>query len=271
MGDAIEDACAVVRDYEVGDPGLFFRTVEEVYEQLGADADFSGFKDKFVAQANMEGFGTAGEQLAAKAEGDGWRDFIKALVDEGSRSLASRCDDSLDGVAGMFDDAEAGAEAKDQERWETAVTKYGPAWAAWDGSESGWVEYRDWFYEATSADDERAYAAAYEKLEPLNTVETAERIAQLKEFGFTIETDTLESLAGLFDEEAIAAANENAQQAVQEMVGTGDIPPDVGTRIADAFGEVLTEVEGASDMALEDIRELFKEIADEVQAEGAQS
>jgi hypothetical protein len=70
--------------------------------------------------------------------------------------------------------------------WQRLVARHGPDWSGWDGSEVGWVQYRDWFYVAANSFDHEVYAETYRRLDPLNALEPAARIAALRELGFTI-------------------------------------------------------------------------------------
>jgi hypothetical protein len=70
--------------------------------------------------------------------------------------------------------------------WDQAVAAYGSGWAGWDGTEASWPRFRDWFYAATNALDPAVYAAVYARLQPLDGLAPADRIARLTESGLTV-------------------------------------------------------------------------------------
>ena len=72
--------------------------------------------------------------------------------------------------------------------WDTVVRQLGSGWANWDGSEAGWAQFRDWTYTSANQQHPDMYAAAYEKLNPLNGLPLTERAAKLTELGFTVRS-----------------------------------------------------------------------------------
>jgi hypothetical protein len=125
-------------------------------------------------------------------------------------------------------------------RWDTVVEQFGPGWAGWDGSEQGWQQFRDWTYSVTNTEDPQLYAAAYERLDPLNALGPAERIVRLTELGFTVAATAQEqpvdtATQAVVDEvvepamdELLASLNEYAAEqhtSLDELMTAGGITP----------------------------------------------
>lgn len=127
--------------------------------------------------------------------------------------------------------------------WETVVEEFGSGWTGWDGSEAGWAQFRDWTYAAANAQSPELYAAAYEKLNPLNGLAPAELIAELTELGLAI------SVSAESDEE--------------------DDPAELDAMIDEALAEALKEVPGAESLTAEELEEIRAEIAQELMSEDA--
>jgi hypothetical protein len=158
----------------------------------------------------------------------------------------------LSGTEG--DDATSGDDAQDA-LWQAAINQFGTSWAAWDGTDTGWAEYRDWFYDATNTQDPNMYALAYERLDPLNNLDPNERIGRLREFGFDVSgTEVLESPADTFDEEKATALRQQVEQAAlaSPAIADTDVP-----MVREAFEEVLSQVPGASRLTTEQIADLM--------------
>lgn len=132
-------------------------------------------------------------------------------------------------------------------QWDTVVQQFGGGWANWDGSEAGWAQFRDWTYTSANAQNPDLYAAAYEKLNPLNDVALAERIAKLTEFGF-----------------AVHAQAPSAAQAAEAIS-----PEELNETIERAVAEVLKEVPGAENLTAEEVAEIHAEIRAEIEREVA--
>jgi hypothetical protein len=135
--------------------------------------------------------------------------------------------------------------------WELAVAEHGGGWAGWDGSEAGWTQFRDWFYTATNASDPAAYAAAYERLDPLNTADAAERIARLSELGLTVN--------------AVAPAAVPAPEAAEPEAAAVESLPEPGTPQFDT--EVVAPVAAAVDSRVPQLAAEFGMTEEEVRAE----
>ena len=123
--------------------------------------------------------------------------------------------------------------------WQAAVEQFGAAWAAWDGTESGWAEYRDWFYDATNSQDPGMYALAYERLEPLNEADPQERVTQLRDLGFDVSGAAAGETPADQPGDRRASLMEAAADPALEGVGREEIDeliqdPDFDKRMADA-------------------------------------
>jgi hypothetical protein len=122
--------------------------------------------------------------------------------------------------------------------WETVVRQFGPGWANWDGSDTGWVEFRDWTYSSANAQDPELYGVAYERLDPLNGLPPAQRAAKLIELGFGVTAPS-------------------AEQPIDQI-------------IEDAVAEALLEVPGSEALTPEQLVQMRTEIAEELARESAQ-
>jgi hypothetical protein len=137
--------------------------------------------------------------------------------------------------------------------WETVVREFGPGWANWDGSDEGWVQFRDWTYTSANAMDPELYGAAYEKLNPLDDLPAAERIARLTELGFAVRA---------------TVATEAAAAPAESSAAAGEPPMD--PIIEESLAEALREVPGADALTPEQLEQMRAEIAAELASEAAQ-
>lgn len=80
----------------------------------------------------------------------------------------------------------ASAQADAETQWASAVTAHGPQWVGYDGSEDGWVPFRDWFYQLIGQNFPAAATIAHDKLSVLDGVSVEERVGKLRGYGFTI-------------------------------------------------------------------------------------
>jgi hypothetical protein len=150
--------------------------------------------------------------------------------------------------------------------WASAVTEHGAGWAGWDGSEAGWTQFRDWFYTAANATDPAAYAAAYERLEPLNTAGPADRIARLSELGLTIN-----AVAPVAVPVPEAAEPEAAQAPVEPLPapGTPEFATEVVAPIAAAVDARVPELAAQFGMSEEEVRAEIEALGPDFFAEAA--
>ncbi|HEY3753027.1 MAG TPA: hypothetical protein VGL80_27885 [Pseudonocardiaceae bacterium] len=131
-------------------------------------------------------------------------------------------------------------------QWETVVRQLGSGWANWDGSEAGWAQFRDWTYTSANQQHPDMYAAAYEKLNPLNGLPLTERAAKLSEFGFTVQAPA-------------------AQPAGEPAAETGSAGVD--QIIEESLAEALREVPGSEVLTPEELARMRAEIAAELASE----
>jgi hypothetical protein len=240
----------------LSDPAAFFEAVREDFQEHRED--FDGFRSAFEGR----GFGAAGEDLIRYLDDHGRLDLAAKIVEERPDELAAAYLGT--GEAGA---EQAGAPAGDEQAlWQAAVDQFGGAWSAWDGTDEGWTEYRDWFYDATNTQDPGMYEQAYEHLSPLDDLDPAERIARMREFGFDVSgTEVPESPAEVFDEEQAAGQDTGQAPTESERVETyralADDPaiegishevldelladPDFGSKMAAARAAVDAEIEAA--------------------------
>ena len=127
--------------------------------------------------------------------------------------------------------------------WDAVVHQFGADWAGWDGSESGWAEFRDWTYTAANAESPEMYAAAYERLNPLNALAPAERIAKVAELGLGVDvSEPADPAAG---SAALAEGVERAlAEALKEMPESEDLTAEEVAEIRAALTEEIARVTG---------------------------
>jgi hypothetical protein len=200
MDDAAAGAITVVR-LDPGTAQRWFDLIVTVHRQQsnsGSGDDWDHFQQQFTNAATGDSFtGDQVRKFLRYLEDNGRLDTVRRLRDIGSelplrydelttrRPTGATVDD--DGPDdGPDDDAYGTAQPRPPSRWDTVVQRFGPGWAAWDGSADGWTWFRDWTYATANAEDPQLYAAAYERLDQLNSAAPAERIARLREFGFTV-------------------------------------------------------------------------------------
>ncbi|GAB1516032.1 hypothetical protein [Actinophytocola sp. KF-1] len=135
--------------------------------------------------------------------------------------------------------------------WSDVVRDFGPGWANWDGSDEGWAQFRDWTYTSANAQDPALYAAAYEKLAPLDELPAAARIARLTEFGFAVQASPQPD--GGSAESAAVPGEPSADPIIEE-----------------ALAEALAEVPGAENLTAEELTRMRAEIAEELAKEAAE-
>lgn len=173
----------------------WFRIIRDTYSDT---TDWDMFQEKLTASTG--GFGAAAET------------FLRHVAEHGRIELIGRLVADFDALSTSYAGAKAGPETPmDGGLWEAAVEQFGSGWAGWDGSADGWVEFRDWFYAAASSYGPEMYAVVFERLDPLNDVPLAERVARLTEFGFTISVSA-SPLDQMLDE-SLAAAMEAVPEA----------------------------------------------------------
>jgi hypothetical protein len=196
MDDAVIGAITAVRL----DPGTARRwfelidTVHKAQSDSGSGDDWDHFRQQFTYAAGVESFtAEQARALLRYLDGNGRLDTVRRLRAIGSdlpvhydqltarRAPGSAADDD-DGP----DDTYGATLSRPPSRWDVVVQRFGPGWAGWDGSAEAWPRFRDWTYAAANAEDPRLYAAAYERLDELDSASPAERVARLREFGFTI-------------------------------------------------------------------------------------
>jgi len=198
----------------------WFELVKGAY---GASNDnWDAFSERLRATAG-NAFGTAAEEFLRYAADNGKIELISGLVAD-VRELSSAATE--DGVL-----------------WDAVVQQFGKEWADWDGSESGWAEYRDWTYTAANAESPEMYAAAYEKLNPLNALAPAERIAKVAELGLGV--DVSEPADPAAASAALAVGVERAlAEALKEMPDSEDLTAEEVAEIRAALTEEIARVTG---------------------------
>jgi hypothetical protein len=222
----------------------------------GSDSGWVEFRDWFYAAASSqdpEMYAVAYERL----------DLLNGLgVGERIAHLRELGFD----VSGAGED-EAGSDGDPQDvLWAAAVEQFGAAWVSWDGSDSGWVEFRDWFYEATSSQDPEMYALAYERLDRFNDLVREERISGMRELGFDVSgAEVPETPIDPFDEEATAALSQDLEQAMaalneEELATLEELRPTATQKLIDILGEKLPEELAAQIDVEEYANQVFEDI-----------
>jgi hypothetical protein len=125
--------------------------------------------------------------------------------------------------------------------WDAVVQQFGADWAGWDGSDTGWAEYRDWTYTAANTRGPEMYAAAYEKLNPLNALAPAERIAKVAQLGLGV--DMSEPADPAAESAALAEGIERAiDEALKEIPGSEALTAEELAEIRAALAEEIARV-----------------------------
>lgn len=153
----------------------WFDVIVSVHQESGADDD--RFAEGITAARGDVSVEQVENFLAYVAE-NGGAELVAKLAALGTGGLLAAYDE-------ISADAPAAAMSA-EDYWSASVAEYGSGWADFAGTEESWVEHRDRFYSYTNAYDPAAYAAAYEKLNPLNSMPMANRVAALQSLGFPV-------------------------------------------------------------------------------------
>jgi hypothetical protein len=214
MEARLPNAVAIV-DIDPGQAEEWFELVNGAY--WASNDDWDKFSERLSATAGSA-FGTAVEEFLRYAADHGKTELIGSLVaDAREHSSAATGDGVL---------------------WDAVVRQFGAEWAGWDGSEAGWAQFRDWTYTAANTQSPEMYAAAYEKLNPLNGLAPAERIAKLAELGLAVDVS---------GPSAAAADSAELDEVIDE-----------------ALAEALKEVPGSEALTAEEVAEIRAAIAEEI-------
>lgn len=189
---------------------------------------------------------TFSEQLRSAAGGSfdtAVETFLWYAADHGGIELVGKLVADMAALPSAYASSRQHAAEPQSQSWDTVVQQFGPGWAEWDGSEEGWMRFRDWTYSSANAENPELYGAAYEKLDPLGGLPLAERIARLTELGFSVQTSA-----------AAAAPGEPSSDPI----------------IEESLAEALREVPGAEALTPEQLEQMRAEIAEELASEAAQ-
>ena len=186
----------------------------------GSEAGWVQWRDWFYDVARTRG-GDEGEALARQQIGG----LDKASLPE---RIAG-----LEGQGFTVGDAARAAVAAPAPRdpaalWAELVAEGGD-WSAWDGSEAGWVQWRDWFYNvAKTRGGDEGEALARQQLSWMDGSTLAERVDGLQQRSFSVPTAAA----------ALAGQQQQAQATVEELVKT-----DIDTIVSDALAAVNIDPE----------------------------
>lgn len=229
----------------------WFDLVTGAYAAAGDWAEF----ERHLAESAGPAFSAAVEVFLEYVTSHGGLDLVGRLVAGGS-SLAetyaaakAERGEYPDGYEESTEDTVADGQAGDDDSpgvvWQRLVEQFGPGWAGWDGSETGWGQFRDWTYTAANTVDPRMYALAYERLEPLGELPVAERIGWLTEAGFTV--------------------NDSAGETGKDGAADAE-KPTLEDALTDAIDEALAELDGADELPDEVLAEIHAELYAELTA-----
>lgn len=163
------------------DEAWFQFLLDNVGDETGNPRSWDEFARAVRESPEGGSFGQAVEILTEELERDasGWPAIADQLVQETAPDLVTAYHEALEEAAAASDGAESG------DLWSDLVAEGGD-WSNWDGSDDGWEQWRDWFYEVATGRGEAADSMAREQLGSLDEVSLAERIAGLESLGFTI-------------------------------------------------------------------------------------
>lgn len=148
--------------------------------------------------------------------------------------------------------------------WQAAIEQFGGSWAGWDGTDSGWAEFRDWFYDATNSQDPGMYALAYERLAPFDELAPEERVTQMRDLGFDVsgtEAQDAQEAPAAEPQDLMANLMAAAEDPALEGVGREEIDelvqdPDFDKRMTDAqslvdaaLNDALSEAEAEAEVS----------------------
>jgi hypothetical protein len=155
------------------------------------DGSVLGWED-FLRRLKDSGssFGQAVDlfEQGMRDDSSAWPNIAQQLVNEGASQLASQYEQ-------VWSEQLAGPDSGDEvdvaAAWEALVAEGGD-WSAWDGSDAGWAQWRDWFYSVAATHGDTAEAAAREQLDWMDALPLAEKVAALTERGFTVSVEEAE-------------------------------------------------------------------------------
>ena len=203
--------------------GWFLVVQENLTDENGNQRSWDEFADAMRSSEAASSFGPAVDTLIeVMAPNSGaWPDIAAQLVHESAEELTAAYGEALDAAAaagyeqqgeqGWADEAVAPQEpqaAQDPAQVWARLLADGGDWSGWNGSDEEWERWRDWFYSVAAPFGDDAAALARQRLEPLEGLSLADRVAGLKEQGFTLAQA----------EDALKAQQQEAQAAVGELM-----------------------------------------------------
>jgi hypothetical protein len=240
MDAEVLDAVAVV-DIAPNQATEWFDLVNGAYS--ASSNDWDAFSRQLSSTAGST-FGTAAVTFLGYAADHGRTELIGKLVAD-LRELPSAYASSRSQAVAQVPPQSGGSS------WDDVVRQLGSGWAGWDGSEATWPQFRDWTYTSANEQHPDMYAAAYEKLNPLNGLPLTERAAKLTELGFTVQTPAAQPPAEPVAEAGSAGVDqiieESLAEALQEVPGSEALTPEELARMrAEIAAELASEEGGES-------------------------
>lgn len=175
MDDSVAGAITAVR-LRSGTAQQWFELIDTVHsEQVdsGSGDDWDHFQQRFTAAAGGESFDSDDvREFLWYLESNGRMDTVARLCEIRPdlpvryEQLIARQDDVGPEDDGPDETAYGTTRPREPSSWDMVVERFGPGWASWDGSDEGWIRFRDWTYASANAEDPRLYAAAYTRLDP---------------------------------------------------------------------------------------------------------
>jgi hypothetical protein len=148
--------------------------------------------DDFLRRLKDSGssFGQAVDlfEQGMRDDSSAWPNIAQQLINEGASQLASQYEQVW---AEQLAEPGADDEVDVTAAWEGLVAESGD-WSAWDGSDAGWTQWRDWFYSVAATHGDTVEAAAREQLDWMDGLPLAEKVAALTERGFTVSVEEAE-------------------------------------------------------------------------------
>ncbi|TDP95145.1 hypothetical protein [Labedaea rhizosphaerae] len=173
---------AVPPDVLGSDVEAWFQFVaENVADESGSSRTWDDFAEALKNSPEAGSFSQAvdvfTEEMAQYSSE--WPGIADQLAQESTAELAAAYAEALAEPA-------AAEQQSPGELWAQLVADGGD-WSAWDGSEAGWAQWRDWFYNvaATRAGAE-GEALARQQIGPMDAFPLPQRIAGLEQQGFTV-------------------------------------------------------------------------------------
>jgi len=169
----------------------WFDAVISAAQEDGTVLGWDDFLRRLKESASSFGQAVDLFEQGMRDDSSAWPNIAQQLINEGASQLASQYEQAWTDQL-----ADPGADEVDvAAAWEELVAEGGD-WSAWDGSDEGWAQWRDWFYSVAATHGDAVEAGAHEQLDWMDPLPVADKIAALRERGFTVPDPAADEAAG---------------------------------------------------------------------------